>query len=209
MVSRMTPRCSLIVALLLMAVFATGSSSSAQTKKISARYTGTSANLKPGAGESVRVDVLEWSTEADREKLVAAFKDKGDAGVLETLEAGRTLGFIWTSAAVGHSVRYAHRISLPDGGERVILGTNVRLGRGANWKPVSQAGSSDQAFTVVEIRMGRRGDGEGKLSFTSKLAVEDSEKTIALADYAASPVLISGVKREISAVEAKSQPTAQ
>lgn len=199
MVPRMTLRISLTVAFLLMAVFATGSSSSAQTKKISARYTGTSANMKPGAGENIRFDILEWSADADREKVLAALKEKGDNGLMDALETGRTIGFIWTGGAVGHSVRYAHRISLPDGGERVILATNVRLGRNAMWKPVSQAVAGDQAFTVVELRVNRRGEGEGKLSFTSKIGVEDSAKTIALADYAASPVLITGVKREVSA----------
>jgi hypothetical protein len=202
--SRMSLRSSLMVTLLLSGFIVTTPFLSAQTKKLTARYAGTAANMKPGAGESLRFDLLEWSSDADREQMIGAFKDKGDSGLQSALEAARTLGFIWSDSAVGHSVRYAHRIALPDGGERIIVATNVRLGRGGMWKPTAASGSTDYPFTVIELRLNRRGEGEGKMSFTSKVAVEDQAKTIGLTDYAASPVLITGVKREIGAGDGKS-----
>jgi hypothetical protein len=50
-------------------------------------------------------------------------------------------------------------------------------------------------FTVVELRLNRRGEGEGKASITTPVTVDNEAKTIALANYAAAPVLLKGVKR--------------
>jgi hypothetical protein len=168
----------------------------AQRDRSVAKFTCTAANLKPGAGETLRIDLFEWSSEADREKLLAALKDKGESGVSGVLEATRTVGFIWTDESIGYSVRFAHHVPLPDGGERIILATNVRLGRSNPWKAVGQAGASDYPFTVIELRLNRRGSGEGKLSLTSKIEADDQGKTLVLADYEHAPALLKMVKRE-------------
>src|SRR5215470_18080915 len=39
-----------------------------------------------------------------------------------------TVGYIWTNETVGYSVKYAQRLALPDGTERIILATDRRLG---------------------------------------------------------------------------------
>jgi hypothetical protein len=180
------------VAGILMVPFPTA----AQQNRVIAKFTCTTVNLNPGAGEALRIDLLEWSSVADREKLLAALSDKGDSGVSDVLEAARTVGFIWTEASLGYAVRYAHHVSLPDGGERIILATNVRLGRSNPWKAVGQTGAADYPFTVIEFRLNRRGLGEGKMSLASKIAADDQEKTLELADYEHAPVLLKTVKRE-------------
>jgi hypothetical protein len=184
------------IAALITVIFASPFSTAAQTNRIVAKFTCTTANLNPGAGEALKIDVLEWSSVADREKVLAALKDKGDSGVSNVLEAAHTVGFIWTGASLGYSVRYAHHVPLPDGGERIILATNVPLGRSNPWKATGQTSASDHPFTVIELRVNRGGVGEGKMSLTSKITGDDEGKTIQLESYDNAPVLLKMVKRE-------------
>ena len=191
------------IAALITAIFASPFSTAAQTNRIVAKFTCTTVNLNPGAGEALKIDVLEWSSVADREKVLAALKAKGDSGVSDVLEAAHTVGFIWTGASLGYSVRYAHHVPLPDGGERIILATNVPLGRSKPWKATGQTGAatgqtsaSDHPFTVIELRVNRGGVGEGKMSLTSKITGDEEGKTIELESYDNAPVLLKMVKRE-------------
>ena len=46
------------------------------------------------------------------------------------------VGYIWTNEVVGYSIKYAFRMPFSDGGERIILVTDRRLGEFTNsWKP--------------------------------------------------------------------------
>ena len=161
-------------------------------------FTGTTVNLSPGAGETISIHILRWSPDADRDRLAAAFKEKGDAGLQAVLDAVPTVGILWTGESLGYSLRYAHRAALPDGGERFIIATDRRLGawsRGNPWKAAGQQAAPDLPFTIVELRLNRRGQGEGKMSLAGKVTFEPDGKTIALENYASVPILIKDVKR--------------
>ena len=171
--------------------------SKAEAAKQPDTFTGTTVNLSPGAGENISIHVLRWSTEADRDRLAAAFKEKGDAGLQAALEAAPTIGIVWTGESLGYSLRYAHRVALPDGGERIIIATERRLGawsRGNSWKAAGKQAAPDYPFTVVELRLNRRGLGEGKMSLATKVTFEPDAKTLALETYGSAPILIKDVK---------------
>lgn len=107
-----------------------------------------------------------------------------------------TLGYIWTNDVTGYAIKYAHRLPLPDGGERIILATNRRLGAHVQgWTPVAAEALTDYEFTLIELRLDSRGLGEGKTSLTTKVVVDDSAKTVALENYAAAPPVLQNVKR--------------
>jgi hypothetical protein len=86
---------------------------------------------------------------------------------------------------------------MPDGGERVILATDRRLGTWSRevWKAALPE-PPDYAFTVLELRLNRRGVGEGKMSLGGKIAVEAETKTLALENYKAAPILLKNVKHQ-------------
>lgn len=173
-------------------------SSKAEPPKETETFTGTTVNLTPGAGENVSIHVLRWSTDADRERLAAVFKDKGEAGLPAVFEETPSVGILWTSETLGYSLRFAHRVALPDGGERIVIATGRRLGfwsQGNLWKAAGQPAAPDYPFTVVELRLNRRGLGEGKMSLAAKVTFEPDAKTLALENYASGPILIKDVKR--------------
>ena len=135
------------------------------------RMTATIDNLS-GAHESIRIDVLQWSTDAERDHLVSAWMlnsapatqghGAGDPGagaaaavpdpavngrsgrgargaVAETprtpesslmaaLGKAPVVGYLWSSEVAGYGLHYAVRLLGSDGGERIILITDRRLG---------------------------------------------------------------------------------
>jgi|GEM_PF-783821 len=120
-----------------------------------------------------------------------------ESSLLAALQSGQTVGYVWTSESAGYSIRYAYRVAMPDGGERIILATDRRLGAWNPhlWKPAGSAPVTDYQFTVLELRLNRNGQGEGKASLTAKVAVDKEANTIALENYSAAPVVLKGVKR--------------
>jgi len=206
--------------------------------------TAKSANVNE-PGTAIRINILRWSTDEERNPLVAAMNppapatapaggtagDQGDAAQGDRGGAARggrggggrggrgdasastravdpiavltaaigkapTVGYIWTNEVVGYSIKYAYHASLPDGGERIILLTDRRLGGfTSGWKPVAAATLTDYEFSLVEIRLDSKGLGEGKTSLTTKVILDNEARTVALDNYAATPAILQNVKR--------------
>ena len=113
------------------------------------------------------------------------------------LQRAPTLGYLWTSESAGYSLRYAYRLPQPDGSERIVLVTDRRLGSwNGLWKPAGSATPTDYQFTLIELRLNARGEGEGKASLTAKVTVDTPAKTFALDGYSTLPVVLKGVKRQ-------------
>jgi hypothetical protein len=164
-------------------------------------FTAKVANIGVGAGQDLKMDVFRWSTDEERTALLAALKEKEAAegsALAEAIQKGPSLGTIWTSESLGYTIRYAYREALPNGTERVVLVTDRRFGSwsGQVWKPLKQAESVDYPFSLVELRLKQNGAGEGKMSLTTKVAVDESGKTLALAGYDAAPIVLRNAKRE-------------
>jgi hypothetical protein len=160
-------------------------------------FSGTTANLNPGAGEELRINVFKWATDAERDALLATVKGKDENAIGPALEKAPTVGIIWGSWPYGYSLRYAQRLGLPDGGERIILITERPLGsRGrAPWKPLAQVTVPEYAFTLIELRLNKAGRGEGKMSLGAKVIADPNGQTLTLENYAAAPVLITNARR--------------
>jgi hypothetical protein len=114
-----------------------------------------------------------------------------------------TIGYVWTNGITGYSIKYAYHAPLPDGGERIILATDRRLGAYLPaWTPVTMTSSGPEAsttvatdyeFTLIEMRMNSNGLGEGKTSLTAKVIVDGDAKTLALDDYTGAALNLKNV----------------
>ena len=179
-----------------------------------------------GANDTVRIDVLRWSTDAERDQLLSAWTNPSatDAGgrgaggrggrggrggapalpqtpessLSAALEKAPTVGYLWSSEVAGYSIHYAVRMATQDGGERIVLITDRRLGVSNDlWKPIGVAGgaATGYEFSVVELHLNSKGEGEGKASLTGKVTADSVAKTFGLENYGASPVIFKNVKR--------------
>jgi hypothetical protein len=120
-----------------------------------------------------------------------------ESSLAAAIQKAPTAGILWTSENVGYSIKYAYRLSQPDGGERIILATDRRVGKWSNlWQPAATVTPTDYSFSIIELRLNSRGEGEGRGVVTGKVAVDSAAKTIALDNYAALPVILKSVKRQ-------------
>ena len=191
------------------------------------RLNATTENVS-GAPDPIRIDVLRWSTDAERDQLLSAWTSPGtpapapaaaerggargrggrgaavvdappatpEASLAAALSKVPTVGYVWSSETAGYSVHYAGRLAQPDGGERIVLITDRRLGAWNNlWKPSGAASPTNYEFSLIELHLNSRGEGEGKASLTGKVTVDNTAKAIVLENYAALPVILKGVKR--------------
>jgi hypothetical protein len=120
-----------------------------------------------------------------------------DSSLAAALQRAPTVGVLWTSESAGYSIRYAYRLVQSDGSERIILATDRRLGAwNAAWKPVGTLAPADYRFSVIELRVNARGQGEGKVSLSGPITVDTSAKSIALENYSGLPVVLKNVSRQ-------------
>ena len=231
--------------------------------------TATTENVS-GANDSIRIDVLRWSTDAERDQLLAAWNltappataggragrgGRGGRGAAADpapdpsavdgnddpsagLAAGRAgrggrggragrgarggdpsaseaprptpegslkaalgaapiVGHLWSSEVAGYALRSASKIAEPDGSERILLITDRRLGAWNDlWKPSGTEAVSKYEFSVIELRLNSKGEGEGKVSLLGKVAADNTAKILGLENYGASPVVLKNVRRK-------------
>lgn len=222
--------------------------------------TATTDNVS-GAHEKIRIDVLQWSSDDERNQYIAAWtmtagragRGRGGRGaksnndgpsdpfgsfktgaaapvsdkvaaalapdptvargpvkseapaaavtpessLLAALEKGPIVGHLWSSEVAGYALRYAARVPGPDGGERIVLITDRRLGVYNDlWKPVGSDAATNYPFSVIELRLNSKGEGEGKVSLTGKVTLDSAASTIALENYNALPVVFRNVSRQ-------------
>jgi len=189
----------LLIPAALVAVLA---GTTAQAADPVAHYTATTININPGNGsksDGIKIDLLRWSTDAERDQLVAAFKDEKQ--FLDVLQKQPTVGYIWTSGSVGFSLRYAYRTMLAGGMERIILATDRRIDSGGSqpWKATLKPNAKEYPFTVVELHVTKAGVGEGKMSVSAMVTTDNEAKTIALEGYAAAPLALRAGPRPAAA----------
>ena len=171
-----------------------GAAAQAQVRGPIERYTATTSNVV-SPGEPVTIELLKWSTDADRDRLLSVLAWYGDKEVAGSMP---TVGYLWTSASAGYSIRYAYKVAAADGSQRIILLTDRKLGAWSPdaWKPLAPGTPDDRPFSVIELRVNRAGQGEGKTSLTTKAVLDPASKSIALDNYGAQPVILKGVAKK-------------
>jgi hypothetical protein len=194
------------------------------------RFTAKLVNVA-GAPDNVRIEILRWSTEEERDRLMSAWnlksapngsgrgviKGAGKAGkgaakgaapattsevqaqipeveLARALQEATTVGYLWTSELAGYALRYAGRVTAADGSQRIVLITQRRLGAmNQKWVPASGAPNKYE-FSVIELRLNARGEGEGKASLIGKVTADTSAKIVVLENYESLPVVFSAIR---------------
>jgi len=182
-------------ALVAAALFA-ASVVSGQTKGAPERFTAMAVNMGspgPAGAGTVEMMVNRWSTDAERDRLLAVVMEQGPEKLLETLQKMPRVGYIRTPNSIGYDLHFARKTALPDGGERVVIATDRYI---TFWEAANRPRSIDYPFTVIELHINANGEGEGKMSIATKITADKESKTIVLENYATQPVLLQSVRRE-------------
>ena len=168
-------------------------SASAQTMGTPERYTSSAFNLNNGRAGTIDITVNRWSTDKERDRLRSVMLEKGPEKLLEALQDVRPVGHFGAPGKLSWDLRFARRTPLAEGGERVVLVTD----RPINFREaVNQPRSFDYPFTVIELRLNKDGEGEGKMSVATKVIPDKEQNVITLENYDLQPVQLTNVKRE-------------
>jgi hypothetical protein len=96
-------------------------------------------------------------------------------------------------ARLGWDIRYAWQEPLPDGGRRVFLAFDRYIG----FEEVRQQPRTvDYPFSLVELRLKKEGQGEGKYSVATKISFDKNKKVIELENYSSEPVRLQNVRAQ-------------
>jgi hypothetical protein len=150
-------------------------------------------NMSRGGSSTVEILVTKWSSDADRTRLVSTLMDQGENKLLDVLQKMPRVGYIRANGGLGYDLHYAHKTPGEDGGARVILATDRRIGF---WEAANQTRSMDYPFTVIELHLNNDGEGEGKMSLATKVIGNKETNTIVLENYTTQPVLLQSVRQE-------------
>jgi hypothetical protein len=166
---------------------------SAQTMGTPERYTGSAINTNNGRADTIDIAVNRWSNDKQRDTLMEVMKTKGPEKLLDVLQDMPAMGHFGVPGNLGWDIHFARKVPLPDGGERVVLVTDRRIGF---WEAANQPRSIDYPFTVIELRLNRDGDGEGTMSIATKVIYDKEQNMITLENFQNQPVRLTNLKRE-------------
>ena len=164
-----------------------------QTNGVAERFTAMAVNMERGGAGTIEMVVNRWSTEAERNRLMTTLLEKGPEKLLDVLQDMPRVGYIRSNGGLGYDLHYALRAKGEDGGERIVLATDRRIGF---WEASRQPRSIDYPFTVIELRMNNDGEGVGKMSLATKITADKDRTTVTLENYDTQPVLLQSVKRQ-------------
>jgi hypothetical protein len=186
-----------MVALAIVAGFLLAGPAQAQDKKEEKpkpyRFTAFAVNMGSGP-KAFTVDIVleRLSTEEEREGLIAAFVEGGQDKLLPALQKIRPrVGFIRTPNSLGWDLQYAWRFVNSDGTSRLVIATDRRIDF---WEARNQPRTIDYPFTIIEMRLDAKGEGEGRLAAGTKISKSRDGKTIELENYGISPVALNNIK---------------
>lgn len=166
---------------------------SAQPPDAPVRFNANAINMNAGAAGAVEIVVNRWSTNAERDKLMSTMLKSGPEKLLDALQGMPRVGYFRTPGHVGIDVHFARRRPTAEGGARVVLVTDRRIGF---WEAANQPRSIDYPFTVIELQLNREGEGEGKISVATKIIADAENNIITLENYDTQPVMLTNVRTE-------------
>ena len=149
------------------------------------------SNIATGANADVDINITRWSTEAERQKLIAAFVEKGPTKLLDALQDQKPVGIIKLPNRLGYDLRFARQIPLEDGGRRIVILTDRPM---PEWEVREQGRSVDYPFTLIEIHLKKDGTGEGKLSVATMITLNKKDNTVQLENWESEPVRLTNVR---------------
>jgi hypothetical protein len=146
-----------------------------------------------GSAGPVEFVINRYSTDEERDELLKTLKEKGPERLLEALQKLPRIGYFRTPNSTGYDLRFARKMPGEDGGERITMMTDRYI---TFWEARNRPRTIDYPFTMIEVRIGPEGKGEGKMSLATRITYDKNNNTVVLEDYKSQPTLLNEVKRE-------------
>jgi hypothetical protein len=147
---------------------------------------------RPRVG-TIDITINRWSTDAERDGLLATFFERGPEKLLDVLQDAKPVGRIGAPGKLAWDLRYSRLVTLPEGGSQIVLLTDRPV---SFWEARNQPRTTDYPFTLIDLRLRADGTGEGKASVATKITYNKQKQVVELENYATQPVRLNDVKIE-------------
>jgi hypothetical protein len=150
------------------------------------------SNTAPRARTStVDVTINRWSTDAERDRLLTIFRDKGQEALLSALQKLPVVGGITTPGSLKYDIHFARERQEAEGGRMIFLMTDRYIGA---WEAANRPRTIDYPFTLIQLQVDKDGKGVGKASIATKIS-EAADGTIELENFSNQPVALNEVRK--------------
>jgi hypothetical protein len=162
------------------------------------------SNTATGANQTIQIDINQWSTAAERDRLIDVFMEKKQNGLTRALEDlpergnFRFPGYMGpdpnNTMRLGTDIRYAMNHPLPDGGRRIVIITPRVMGFA---ELRNQPRTVDYPFTMFQMVFDKAGTGEGRMAYATQISFDKKKQQIELENYSSEPVRLNRLKLEV------------
>ena len=163
-------------------------------QNVTEKFTGFAINMN-GAANTATIDftITRWSTDAERKTLLSLIPEehKSAQKLVDALQDMKSVGSIRTPQTLAWDLRYARQFKLPEGGRRIVLVTDRPIGFR---EAANSTRSMDYPFSILEIRLNAKDEGEGKIFSGSKIYVEDGEMVVE--NWGTQPTRFNNIKKQ-------------
>ncbi len=180
----------------LVALAVIGLRADAQSGDAAVRLSATAVDLNAPAGAAtmpVEILIQRWSTDAERDRVMNAILESGQAQLRNVLQKLPRIGALRTPGSVGWDLRYAGHSPGTDGRDHITILTDRPV---AFWELRAGTRTVDYPFTLIDLTIGSNNRGEGKLYVGAKITPDKEDRTIVVENYDIQPVMLNNVRRD-------------
>lgn len=150
------------------------------------------SGTSPARAGTIDITIERWTTDEEQKKLADVLIEKGGGELRSALEKIKPrAGYINTSGSLGWDVHYARQTAYGDGARRIIIATDRPM---SFWELRDRPRSADYEFLLMEIRLNKDGQGEGKMATAAKINYNEVSRTIEIENYSNEPVRLTKVE---------------
>ena len=185
-------RCSKsCVALSCVLLLAAGAVLAKEKKEVIERYRATAMSLEVGRASMMDIGIFGWSTEQDRQALLAAFQQGGDKALYDLLDKREEMAFVSLPETMGYQMRYAFQ-SESNGKRMITLATNRPIAIG---EVMRGSTSQDNNISLVFLELDpETGEGTGEMIVGADFGVNEKTGKFEIETLGREPIKFTTVK---------------
>jgi hypothetical protein len=164
-----------------------------QAVELPIRFTAVAVDLDRGLSTPIRITVERWSSPEVQNRLLKTLMTEGDRKLLEQLREAPRVGSIGTPTSLAWDLHFAQQTPGEDGGTRIVLATDRPIAFSEQW---NGSRTLDYPFTVIELHVNDAGEGDGTMSFATKVIPLPSSNTVVLENWGTQRIRLTQVKPE-------------
>ena len=162
-----------------------------EKKEVIERYRATAMSLEVGRASMMDIGIFDWSTEQDRQALIAAFQQGGDKALYDLLDKQEEMAFVSLPETMGYQMRYAFQ-SESNGKRMITLATNRPIAMG---EVMRGSLSQDDNISLVFLELDpKTGEGTGEMIVGASFGVNKKTGKFEIETLGREPIKFTTVK---------------